>query len=407
MKMDVAVVGCGIVGSGVVHMLTENQKIISESAGVPVHLTHVVDVREVKLPSGVRFSTDIGDALSSDGVQIVVETIGGTSVAYEYTKRALTAGKHVVTSNKALVAEHGDELLKLAREHNVCYLFEASVGGGLPILRPIQACLSGNRITRVEGIINGSTNYLLSRMESARSTFPDALREAQKLGYVEGNPDADIEGWDARRKLLILAHTAFAAPLYGDELIPTQGVGRVTDKDIAVARALDMRIKLIARAGLKDGNWTGWVAPMLISKDHPFFKVDGVRNAICVHGDFVGDVLFEGQGAGSRPTASAVVSDILDIARHAPVRKRAELRAFTPSFAGEEGVETKWVSRIEGEVSGDIKERVIETVRGGELRILEGIPTLITRAMPRSQWNVSEKLLSALGIKTGIGLGMM
>jgi homoserine dehydrogenase len=383
-------------------MLTENRDVVRASVGAPVELLCAVDIRETDLPGGVSFSTDLTEALARDEVRIVVETIGGTGVAYDYTRQALCAGRHVVTSNKALVAAHGDELLEIARKRGVRYLFEASVGGGVPIVRPIATCLSGNRIARVDGIVNGSTNYLLTSMEKSGASFPDALKAAQALGYVEGNPDADIKGWDARRKITILAHAAFSARLALDERIPTQGIDEVTDEDLAVAAALDARGKLIAHARRAEEKGTGWVAPALVARAHPFFGVDGAKNAIRVHGDFVGDVLFEGQGAGSFPTASAVVGDVIDIARHVGEAVRGE-PAAAPEFFVDAEERTRYVARIEGAVPGNITE-IARSVPGGEVRKIRERAVLMTAALTQKEWALTAERLSAMNIRIGVGL---
>lgn len=311
----VAIMGCGTVGSGVMKMLTENAGIISRAAGREIALTHVLDVRPVAVPAGVTQVATLDEALESAGTRIFVESIGGVGIAYELTRRALAAGRHVVTSNKELVAERGDELTRLAAEAGVFYRFEASVGGGVPILRPLGTCLSGNRILQISGIVNGSTNYLLTRMEKSGLSFPAALGEAKQLGYVEGNPDADLEGWDARRKLAILANAAFGAKFSDDRLIPTVGIKSITEHDFERAHEKRGTIKLIAHARRAGGGWTGWVSPAFVPEGHMLHGVDDVFNGILVSGDFVGDVMFYGRGAGSLPTASAIAGDIVEIAR--------------------------------------------------------------------------------------------
>jgi homoserine dehydrogenase len=311
----VAIMGCGTVGSGAMKMLTENAGNISRSAGRSIVLTSVMDVRPVAVPPGVLQAASLDEALENTQTRIFVESIGGLGVAYEMTRRALTAGRHVVTSNKELVAERGDELNALAAQHGVMYRYEASVGGGVPVIRPINTCLSGNRLEAISGIVNGSTNYLLTRMEKSGLSFPAALGEAKLLGYVEGNPDADLEGWDARRKLAILANTAFGAKFSDDKKIPTTGIKSITEDDFERAHALGGTIKLIAHAHRVGDGWTGWVSPAFVPEGHMLYTVDDVFNGILVTGDFIGDVMFYGRGAGSLPTASAIVGDIIEIAR--------------------------------------------------------------------------------------------
>ncbi len=332
----VAIMGCGTVGSGAMKMLTENAREISRAAGRDVALTHVLDVRPVAAPEGVRQVSSLDDALQSADTRIFVESIGGCGIAYEMTRRALAAGRHVVTSNKELVAEKGDELNALAAEKGVMYRYEASVGGGVPILRPLGTCLSGNRILSISGIVNGSTNYLLTRMEKAGFSFSAALGEAKELGYVEGNPDADLEGWDARRKLAILANTAFGAKFSDDKKIPTTGIKSVTEADFVRAHEMGGTIKLIAHAHRLGDGWTGWVSPAFLPEGHMLHGVNDVFNGILVTGDFVGDVMFYGRGAGSLPTASAIIGDIIEIARSVDQPFRAAPWASVPAFVPDE-----------------------------------------------------------------------
>ncbi len=328
----VAIMGCGTVGSGAMKMLTENAKGISRSAGRDVLLTHVLDVRPVAVPEGVRQVSSLDEALESADTRIFVESIGGCGIAHALTRRALAAGRHVVTSNKELVAEKGDELGALAAENGVMYRYEAAVGGGVPILRPLGTCLAGNRILGISGIVNGSTNYLLTRMEKSGFSFSAALGEAKQFGYVEGNPDADLEGWDARRKLAILANTAFGAKFSDDGKIPTTGIKAITEADFARAHEMGGTIKLIARAYRLGEGWTGWVSPAFVPEGHMLHGVNDVFNGILVTGDFVGDVMFYGRGAGSLPTASAIVGDVIEIARSIDVPFCAAPWASVPEF---------------------------------------------------------------------------
>lgn len=252
---------------------------------------------------------------------MVAECIGGADAAREYTIRALRAGKHVVTSNKEVVAECGDEFFKLAREQGVNYLFEASVGGGIPIIRPLSSCLAANEITEIYGILNGTTNYILTKMIKEGLSFDDALSQAQALGYAEADPTADVEGFDACRKICILASLTFGRHIFPRQ-VPTTGITGVTDRDVSMAEAAGMKIKLLGRAiRQEDGKVVAYVAPHLLEADHQLAGVEDVFNGIVVCGDAIGDVMFYGRGAGKLPTASAVVGDIIDIARD-PKRKR-------------------------------------------------------------------------------------
>ena len=337
----VAIMGCGTVGSGAMKMLTDNAESISRAAGREVKLKYVLDVRPVAVPSGVTQAT-LDEALADVETRIFVESIGGCGVAYEMTRRALSAGRHVVTSNKELVAERGDELNALAAQNGVMYRYEASVGGGVPVIRPLNTCLAGNRILAISGIVNGSTNYLLTRMEKAGLSFPAALGEAKLLGYVEGNPDADLEGWDARRKLAILANTAFGAKLSDDKKIPTTGIKSITEADFERAHELGGTIKLIAHARRVEDGWTGWVAPAFVPAGHMLYGVGDVFNGMLVNGDFVGDVMFYGRGAGSLPTASAIAGDIIEIARAIDRPSLAPAWEALPEFIPESEPRFAW-----------------------------------------------------------------
>jgi homoserine dehydrogenase len=249
-------------------------------------------------------------------VTVVAECIGGTDAAKDYTLRALRAGKHVVTSNKEVVAEYGDEFLKLAKEKNLNYLFEASVGGGIPIIRPLTSCLAANEITEIYGILNGTTNYILTKMIKEGLSFDTALSQAQEKGYAEADPTADVEGFDACRKICILASLTFGRHVYPRQ-VPTQGITGVTDKDVALAEAAGKKIKLLGRAlRQEDGRVVAYVAPHLIAEDQQMAGVEDVFNGIVVRGDAIGDVMFYGRGAGKLPTASAVSADVIDAVKH-------------------------------------------------------------------------------------------
>ena len=312
----VAVLGGGVVGYGVAQMLSENGAAIARAAGKALTPKYILDIREIPTPPGVALSHSLDEILADPDIRIVVETIGGQGAAYAFTKAALESGRSVVTSNKELVAAKGDELAALAKAHGAAYRYEASVGGGIPVLAPIREYLRQNVITRVDGIVNGSTNYLLTKMRDEGVAFDKALQEAKALGYVEADPSADVDGWDAQRKLCILAHDAFGSRFDAGARLPVTGIAALTVGDINAAQAFGGAVKLIAHAEMMgDMAWTGWVRPCFIPKGHPLYAVDDVFNGIIVHGDFVDDVMFYGRGAGRRPTASAVVGDIVALAR--------------------------------------------------------------------------------------------
>lgn len=320
--VNVAILGFGTVGSGVAEVINENAKSIAANAGEEIRVKYIVDIREFPdSPFAALMTKDFGKVENDPEVSVVVETIGGATIAYEYTKRSLLAGKSVVTSNKELVATRGHELLKIAEEKNVNYLFEASVGGGIPIIGPIIECLTANKLDEIYGILNGTTNYILTRMVSEQADFADSLKEAQRLGYAEQNPSADIEGYDAARKICILSDLCFGKNVSPDE-ISVQGITSVTLNDVEYARRLGCKIKLLGRAyTLPDGRISAYVAPHLIGKTSLLSNVDGVMNGIVVHGNAIGECMFYGAGAGKRPTASAVVADVIDAVKHRVTRK--------------------------------------------------------------------------------------
>ena len=323
--VNVAILGFGTVGSGVADVLTRNSAVIDQRVDGLVRLKYILDVRDFPdSPYKDLFVKDFSVIENDPEVDVVVETIGGAKVALDFTQRALKAGKSVVSSNKELVATHGYDLLQLAKEHGVSYLFEASVGGGIPILRPLTACLAANELDQITGILNGTTNYILTRMIKAGLSFDQALKEAQANGYAEQDPTADVDGHDACRKICILAAIAFGRHIYPQQ-VPTEGISGVTLADVAYAESCNRKIKLLGRAVKEpDGRVCAYVAPHLVDAEAPLAGVEDVFNAIMVKGDAIGDVMFYGRGAGKLPTASAVVADVMDAARHIQSRKHIE-----------------------------------------------------------------------------------
>ncbi len=311
--VNIAILGYGTVGGGVYDILDTNADGIARKVGKKICVAHVLDLRDFDThPRKEIFTKDYDVILNDASVSIVVETIGGVEPAYTFTKKALLAGKSVVTSNKELVAKCGTELLAIAKEKNVNYLFEASVGGGIPVIRPLHKCLAANNITEIFGILNGTTNYILTQMIHNNKSFEEALSEAQAKGYAERNPAADVEGHDACRKISILASLAFGNAI-DSEKVYTEGITKITLDDVRLAGRLGYVIKLIGYTQNKDGKTLCRVSPMLIKKGTPLAMVEDVFNAIMVRGDSVGDVMFYGRGAGKLPTASAVLGDVIDI----------------------------------------------------------------------------------------------
>ncbi len=314
--MKVAIMGYGTIGSGVAEVLEVNRDVIAKRCQEPLELKYVLDLRDFAGdPIADKVVHDYKVIAEDPEVAIVVETMGGVEPAYTFVKAMLEKGKHVATSNKALVADRGAELIEIARAHKVNFLFGASVGGGIPIIRPLQSCLTGDVIERITGIINGTTNYMMTKMTREGSDFDEVLADAQDKGYAEKDPTADIEGYDACRKIAILTSLVCGKQVdYQD--IPTEGISHITATDIRYANAMGRAIKLLADSKMSGDTYSVRVAPFLLLPDHPLYHVDGVFNAIFVHGNMLGDGMFYGSGAGKLPTASAVVADMVDMAKH-------------------------------------------------------------------------------------------
>ncbi len=308
--------GYGTIGSGVAEIIEKNAAVIKSNCGQEMELKYVLDLREFEGdPIQPKIVHDYQVIANDPEISIVVETMGGVEPAYTFVKAMLEAGKHVTTSNKALVADKGAELIALAHEKNVNFLFEASVGGGIPIIRPLTSAITGDVIEEIRGIINGTTNYMLTRMTEEGMEFDDVLKQAQDLGYAEKDPSADIEGYDACRKIAILTSLVCQSQVdYQD--IHTEGITKISATDIKYAQSLGRKIKLLATSKLTDDGYVAMVAPYMVAAEHPLFNVSGVFNAIFVKGNMLGDSMFYGSGAGKLPTARAEVGDMVDIARH-------------------------------------------------------------------------------------------
>ena len=320
--ISVAIMGHGVVGSGVAEIITTHKQKLFASIGEEVYIKHILDLREFPdSPLADRFTKDFNDIINDIEVRVVVEVMGGVNPAYDFVKKCLKAGKSVVTSNKELVAAHGAELLAIAKEENVNFLFEASVGGGIPIIRPMNQCLVANIVDEIAGILNGTTNFILTKMIEDGMQFEDALKLAQELGFAERNPAADIEGHDACRKICILASLAFGKHVYPDA-VHTEGITEITLDDVMYAEAHGCVIKLIGKVKrLDNGQIDIIVAPMLVPNKSQLANIDYEFNGIMVRGDCTGDVVFYGKGAGKLPTASAVVADVIDCCKHLKTRK--------------------------------------------------------------------------------------
>lgn len=337
--MYAAIMGYGTIGSGVAEILENCRERIARSAGQEIVLKYVLDLREFPdSPVADRIVHDFQQIEEDEQVTLVVETMGGLEPAYPFVKACLNAGKHVVTSNKALVAAHGTELLQIARDKKVNFFFEASVGGGIPIIRTLYRCLAGEGIQEITGILNGTTNYILTKMDREGASFEDALKEAQDLGYAERNPEADVEGYDTCRKIAILT-----AMMTGREVdyedIYTEGITRITDMDFRYAKKMGMSVKLLGISRIRNGEVYARVAPVMIGKEHPLYAVSGVYNGILVKSDMLGTSMYYGSGAGKLPTASAVVADLIEAAQNAqtniPLGWGEERQTIAASKSGE------------------------------------------------------------------------
>ena len=349
--IQIAIMGLGTVGTGVAKVVSENAKQIERKLGEPLQVKAILVRRFKDGPYRQLMTDDFRRIEEDDDIRVVVETIGGVEAAYEYTKRALNAGKHVVTANKQLVAEKGAELLALAKKKNVNYLFEASVGGGIPILHPLTQCMAANRIDEIYGILNGTSNYILTRMVRTGAFFTDALREAQAKGYAEADPTADVEGIDAGRKICILADLAFGRQV-DPAAVPMEGISKLSLRDVRIAQRAGYRVKLLGRCLRLPGNGrTAYVAPHLIPEEHPLANVEDVYNAVVVKGNATGEVMFYGRGAGELPTASACVADVMEALQASPRREEIGWEADPAGFRDPMELHTRYYFRIEGSLT--------------------------------------------------------
>lgn len=388
----IAVLGFGTVGSGIAEVLDMNQEDIRRRTGQPAELKYILVRHDYPgSPYCGCMVKDFSIIENDPEVKVIAECIGGCGAALELTTRALKAGKHVVTANKALVASHGLELITLARENNCNFLFEASVGGGIPVLRPLTFCLCGNRIEEVCGIINGTTNYILTKMVQERLAFSEVLRDAQEKGYAEADPSADVDGIDTCRKLCILSALAFGQHVYPEKIF-TQGIRGISLEDAAGAGALGRKIKLLGRAfRLKDGKLALYVSPHMVPDGTPLAGVDDVFNAVLIRGNAVGDVMFYGRGAGKLPTASAAVGDIVDCLLHDGDRREIEWEeAKSDEIADFSSLPLRWYIRtdravpdaepVPGQkdayVTAPLPYAQLDALRQGGLKFMSAIPLL-------------------------------
>lgn len=355
--IQVAVLGYGTVGSGVVEVMETNRQDICKKSGEELYVKYILDLRDFPGdPYADRVVHDYNIILNDPEISIICETMGGIKPAYDFTKQALEAGKSVCTSNKELVANHGPELLAVAKEHHCNYLFEASVGGGIPIIRPMNASLTAEKIDSITGILNGTTNYILTKMDKEGADFEDVLKEAQEKGYAERNPEADVEGYDACRKIAILSSLMCGRNVRYEDIY-TEGITKISSSDFKYAKQMNKSVKLLAMSRETEEGFFAMVAPFMISTEHPLYCVSDVFNAVYVHGNMLGDSMYYGRGAGKLPTASAVVSDVIDCARHIGKTVMCFWDAETVKVADISQDKRKFFVRV----SADKKEEAMKT----------------------------------------------
>ena len=396
--IQVAVFGYGTVGSGVVEVIEKNKEMINKKAGEELNIKYVLDLRDFpKDPIESKLVHDVNIILEDPEVQIICETMGGVEPAYTFTKKALMSGKSVCTSNKELVANHGPELLQIAREHNCNYLFEASVGGGIPIIRPLNYSLTAEKIEGITGILNGTTNYILTKMDKEGADFADVLKEAQEKGYAERNPEADVEGYDACRKIAILSSLMCGKNVKYEDIY-TEGITKITAADFAYAKAMDKSIKLLAVSKDLGGKYMAMVSPCMIDKSHPLYSVNDVFNAVFVTGNMLGDSMYYGKGAGKLPTASAVVSDVVDCARHIGKTIMCFWDAENAELVSIEDVERIFFVRVAKEDAKKAEE-LLGAVQKIELPEYADEVGFVTKKMPEKEF--SDKAMQ-LGIRSRI-----
>ncbi|MBE6904038.1 MAG: homoserine dehydrogenase [Ruminococcaceae bacterium] len=389
--------GYGVVGSGVAEVLITNAKHIESKIGQPIEISKILDLRDFDNdPLKDKFTKNFEDILNDSEIGVVAEVMGGITPAFDYVMALLKAGKSVVTSNKELVAAKGAELLKTAKEKNVNFLFEASVGGGIPVLRPLHQCLASNKIIEICGILNGTTNYILTKMINENRSLEDVLKEAQDLGYAERNPAADIEGHDACRKICILASLAFSKHVYPDS-VHTEGITSITLNDVNLAQKAGYVIKLIGKAKMHSDNTLYiLVAPMLIENSCPLACVSDVFNAVMVEGNAVGDVMFYGRGAGKLPTASAVVADMIDCVKHVNARKELFWQDSDNSFVSDIKEENV---RMYVRICPEGLQKVMEIFPDAKTIQIENDFAFITSEMKEKQIDEGLEKLKAYGFE--------
>ena len=399
--INVAVFGYGTVGSGVVEVINDNAELISKRVGEEVKVKYILDLRDFPGDKYESLVThDVEDILGDSEVSIICETMGGTKVPYEYTKRALEAGKSVCTSNKEMVAAYGAELIALAEKNNCNYLFEASVGGGIPIIRPINECLTAEKIDCIQGILNGTTNYMLTKMENEGAAYDDVLKEAQDKGYAERNPEADVEGFDACRKIAILSSLMYGQTVNYEDIY-TEGITKITPADFEYAKALGKTIKLIAMSKETADGKFAMVSPRMIGSESPLSAVKDVFNAIFVHSNMLDDSMYYGRGAGKLATASAVVGDVIEVAKNPGKHLPILWSANKATVSDKDALAQKYFVRMQGSVDA-CKKSVEDAFGAVEYVCLENCTSefgFVTAVMPEKDYKAkAEKFENIIGM---------
>ncbi len=398
--VKIAILGFGTVGSGVFNVINTNKELINKRTGKEIEIKYVLDLRDFPgNPVDDVLTHDFNDILNDPEVKVVAEVMGGLKPAYEFTKQCLEAGKSVCTSNKELVAARGPELIRIAREHGVNYLFEASCGGGIPIIRSLNEALIADDIDEISGILNGTTNYILTKMSREGMLFDDVLKDAQDMGYAERNPEADIEGYDAQRKIAILSSIAFGKPV-DYQNVYTEGITKITPVDLEFAKKFGAAVKLLAYSAKKEGKYYAMVAPFMIGKDHPLYSVDGVFNAIFVHGNMLGDGMFYGSGAGSLPTASAVSADIAQAVKNEGRCLYNNWGEGRIELSGIDSFESRFFVRLEKSFRDEAKKVFGEKTEFTEIEIAGEECAFITEKMTEKEF--AQKISKLSGIKSSI-----
>lgn len=396
--INVAVLGYGTVGSGVVEVIERNQEIINQKACNDIRIKYVLDLRDFPGdPVEKILVNDYQVILNDPEVDVICETMGGTNPAYEFTKQALLTGKSVCTSNKELVANHGPELLRIAREQNCNYMFEASVGGGIPIIRGINSCLTAEKIESITGILNGTTNFILTKMDREGADFSDVLKEAQDKGYAEKNPEADVEGHDACRKIAILSSLMYGKTVdYQD--IYTEGITKITATDFLYAKQMGYSIKLLGMSKEVDGTYVAMVAPFMISAEHPLYTVNDVFNGIFIHSNMLDDSMYYGRGAGKLPTASAVVGDVIECARNYGKNIPCNWTEEKKELTNLDDVANTFFVRMSGSAKESLSsiERIFGTVKVIELEGNKGEFAFITKPITEKSYREGAQQLDGI-----------